>query len=135
MSVVVADRPRLPALHKPAGPYRRAWWRLRRDRLAIASALVLGTVMLVVYVVPWIITIDPYQQSLRDSLLPPLSPGHPLGTDNFGRDVLLRLIDGGRVSLTVGLTAGASTPNNVVGDVVTRLLAVRGRTVADLTAA
>ena len=35
----------------------------------------------------------------------------------------------------VGLTAGASTPNNVVGDVVTRLLAVRGRTVADLTAA
>jgi 4-hydroxy-3-methylbut-2-en-1-yl diphosphate reductase len=35
----------------------------------------------------------------------------------------------------VGLTAGASTPNNVVGDVVTRLLAMRGRTVADLTAA
>jgi 4-hydroxy-3-methylbut-2-en-1-yl diphosphate reductase len=35
----------------------------------------------------------------------------------------------------VGITAGASTPNNVVGDVVTRLLAVRGRAVADLTAA
>ena len=35
----------------------------------------------------------------------------------------------------VGLTAGASTPNNVVGDVVTRLLAMRGRSVADLTAA
>jgi 4-hydroxy-3-methylbut-2-enyl diphosphate reductase IspH len=33
----------------------------------------------------------------------------------------------------VGLTAGASTPNNVVGDVVTRLLAMRGRTVEDLT--
>jgi len=33
----------------------------------------------------------------------------------------------------VGLTAGASTPNNVVGDVVVRILALRGRTVADLT--
>jgi len=35
----------------------------------------------------------------------------------------------------IGLTAGASTPNNVVGDVVARLLAARGQTVGDLTAA
>jgi 4-hydroxy-3-methylbut-2-enyl diphosphate reductase len=35
----------------------------------------------------------------------------------------------------MGLTAGASTPNNVVGDVVRRLLALRGSTVEDLTAA
>jgi 4-hydroxy-3-methylbut-2-enyl diphosphate reductase IspH len=35
----------------------------------------------------------------------------------------------------VGLTAGASTPNNVVGEVVRRLLALRGRAVEDLTAA
>ena len=105
MSAVVADRPRLPHLAKPAGPYRRAWWRLKRDRLAIASGLVLASVALIAYVVPLVITIDPYQQSLRDSLLPPGTPGHLLGTDNFGRDVLLRLIDGGRVSLTVGLFA------------------------------
>ena len=105
VSAVVADRPRQPALPKPAGPYRRAWWRLKRDRLAIASGLVLGAIAVVSYVVPLAITIDPYQQSLRDSLLPPGSPGHVLGTDNFGRDVLLRLIDGGRVSLTVGLFA------------------------------
>jgi len=105
VSAVVADRPRLPHLAKPAGPYRRAWWRLKRDRLAIASGLVLASVALIAYVVPLVITIDPYQQSLRDSLLPPGTPGHLLGTDNFGRDVLLRLIDGGRVSLTVGLFA------------------------------
>jgi 4-hydroxy-3-methylbut-2-enyl diphosphate reductase len=37
--------------------------------------------------------------------------------------------------VTVGLTAGASTPNNVVGEVVRRLLALRGRTIEELTAA
>jgi ABC-type dipeptide/oligopeptide/nickel transport system permease subunit len=57
------------------------------------------------YLVPLVVAIDPYQQSLRNSLLPPGSEGHPLGTDHFGRDVLLRLIDGGRVSLGVGLIA------------------------------
>ena len=107
VSAVVADRPRLPALPKPAGPYRRAWWRLKRDRLAIFSGLVLAAIAVVSYIVPFVITIDPYQQSLRDSLLPPGTPGHILGTDNFGRDVLLRLIDGGRVSLSVGLLAVA----------------------------
>ena len=71
------------------------------------SASLLLLVLILAYVVPFAITIDPYQQSLRDSLQPPGSPGHILGTDNFGRDVLLRLIDGGRVSLTVGLLAVA----------------------------
>jgi ABC-type dipeptide/oligopeptide/nickel transport system permease subunit len=66
---------------------------------------VLAAIAIVAYAVPFLIAIDPFQQSLRDSLLPPGTPGHLLGTDNFGRDVLLRLIDGGRVSLTVGLLA------------------------------
>ncbi|HYR94504.1 MAG TPA: ABC transporter permease [Methylomirabilota bacterium] len=101
----MADRKRLPALPRSAGPYRRAWWRLRRDRMAMLSAAVLILMGVVAYVVPLVIAIDPYKQSLRDSLLPPGSAGHLLGTDNFGRDVLLRLIDGGRVSLTVGLIA------------------------------
>jgi peptide/nickel transport system permease protein len=105
VSAVVADRPRLPAIPKAAGPYRRAWWRIKRDRIAIASAAVLGLIAVAAYLVPLVVRIDPYQQSLRDSLLPPGSPGHVLGTDNFGRDVLLRLVDGGRVSLTVGLIA------------------------------
>jgi peptide/nickel transport system permease protein len=60
---------------------------------------------MVVLVGPFAIAIDPFQQSLRDSLLVPGSPGHLLGTDQLGRDVLLRLIDGGRVSLSMGLIA------------------------------
>src|SRR5690606_1625219 len=46
----------------------------------------------------------PYEeQSLLTSLLPPLSPDHILGTDQFGRDVLSRIIWGARVSMQVGL--------------------------------
>ncbi len=90
-----------------AGPYRRAWRRLRADRVAVGSALVLLAVALAVFVLPAVLRIDPYQQSLRDSFLPPGAGGHLLGTDQYGRDVLLRLIDGGRVSLSVGLIAVA----------------------------
>jgi len=46
-------------------------------------------------------------QSMRDTFLPPLSPGHLLGTDVLGRDSLWRLIGGLGVSLSVGLTAAA----------------------------
>src|SRR5204863_256407 len=59
------------------------------------------------FLVPLIVTIDPYYQRLNESLLPPGSPAHPLGTDHLGRDVLLRLIDGARVSLTMGFIAVA----------------------------
>jgi peptide/nickel transport system permease protein len=90
-----------------AGPWRRAGWRLGRDRVAKAAALVLGALVAVAVVVPLVITIDPYQQSLSASLLPPGQDGHPLGTDHLGRDVLLRLVDGARVSLSMGFIAVA----------------------------
>ena len=105
VGAAVADRQPLPRITKSAGPYRRAWWRLRRDRLAVGSGLILLAIAVVAYLVPLVVTIDPYAQSLRDSLLPPGAPGHLLGTDHFGRDVLLRLIDGARVSVSVGLIA------------------------------
>jgi peptide/nickel transport system permease protein len=79
--------------------------RLRRNRLAMISAALLGLVAVIAYLVPLLVAIDPYQQNLRDALLAPGTAGHWLGTDQFGRDVLLRLIDGGRVSLSVGLIA------------------------------
>jgi peptide/nickel transport system permease protein len=54
---------------------------------------------------PTALRIDPYAQNLADSFQPPLSPGHLMGTDQLGRDLLLRLIDGARTSLTVGFVA------------------------------
>ena len=105
VSAVVADRRPLPALPRPAGPYRRAWWRFRRDRLAMGALALFALLAFVSFLGPLVIAIDPYQQDLRSSLLAPGDAGHVLGTDNFGRDVLLRLVDGGRVSMTVGLAA------------------------------
>jgi peptide/nickel transport system permease protein len=67
--------------------------------------MLLACILAVALLVPPIAHIDPYKQSLKDSLLPPGSPGHLLGTDHLGRDVLLRLVDGARVSLGVGLIA------------------------------
>jgi peptide/nickel transport system permease protein len=71
----------------------------------MAMLVFIAVVALAVVFVPFVITIDPYKQDLRASLLPPGSQGHLLGTDHFGRDLLLRLIDGGRASLSLGLIA------------------------------
>jgi len=107
VSAVVADPRRRPTLVKPAGPYRRAWWRFKGDRMGMTALVLFAALLVAAYLVPLVVVIDPFKQSLRDSLLAPGSPDHPLGTDNFGRDVLLRLIDGGKISLSVGLAAVA----------------------------
>ncbi|MEV0612545.1 ABC transporter permease [Nonomuraea sp. NPDC050404] len=78
-------------------PLRKA----RRHRLALATVAVL---VLAVVLVPLIVRLDQQLVDLRSAGLPP-SPAHPFGTDEVGRDVLLRSIYGLRVSLLVGLTA------------------------------
>src|SRR4029450_187553 len=50
---------------------------------------------------------DPNEVDTTRRLARPLSPGHPLGTDEFGRDMTARLLHGARISLTVGLAATA----------------------------
>src|SRR6266542_5986734 len=84
----------LPASRATAGPWARAYRRLRKNRLAMGGAIVLLLIVAVAALVPLAIEIDPYYQDLSGSLLPPGSTGHPFGTDQVGRDVLLRLIDG-----------------------------------------
>lgn len=58
---------------------------------------------------PTLVSADPDKQALRDRLHPPLLFGghwsHPLGTDQLGRDLLARIVEGARVSLSIGLTA------------------------------
>src|SRR5215207_9002985 len=100
-----AERSGDAVLRTAAGPWVRAWWRLRRNRVAMASAALLVTIVGMAFVVPMVLTIDPYYQRLNESLLPPGSASHVLGTDHLGRDVLLRLIDGARVTLTMGFIA------------------------------
>jgi peptide/nickel transport system permease protein len=90
----------------------------------MAMLAYLVALVAVVALGPSVMVIDPFQQSLKDSLLAPGTPGHVLGTDQFGRDVLLRLIDGGRASLSVGFAAVAIA--SVTGSLIGLVAGMRG---------
>ena len=82
-----------------------AWRRLRRNRAAVAAAVVLACVSLTAALAPWIPGLqDPTAQSLALGATPP-SLTHWFGTDELGRDTLARVIYGGRISLLVGVIA------------------------------
>ncbi len=96
----------LPAA-APAAAVRGYWRgvlaRLRRDPVAMASALVLLLIVGAAVFAPWVAPADPYKASMLRRLLPVGSPGFPLGTDELGRDMVSRLIFGGRLSLLMGV--------------------------------
>lgn len=95
-----------PAIRRRPG----ALSRLRADtkgRIGLVSLLVL---LVVLFIGPYVLGIDPLYQDLRARLVPPYGmekavAGHPLGTDQLGRDLLARLLVGGQLSLYIGLTA------------------------------
>jgi peptide/nickel transport system permease protein len=83
-----------------------AWLRIRRNRLAMAGLVIVGLLLLVALLAPWIAPHDPYVQNLSNRLKPPGTPGYWLGTDDFGRDILSRIIHGARITLyIIGLVA------------------------------
>jgi peptide/nickel transport system permease protein len=85
---------------------RRAFWRaFLGEPVAAVSFAIMALFLLAALLAPWLGLPDPVRGSLVDRLRPPLSPGHPLGTDEFGRDLLSRVVWGARVSLGVGFAA------------------------------
>ena len=83
---------------------RETWRRFRRHRLAVASVGILALMMLAVAFGPffWRVPINDIDFSAQ---LTSPSWAHPLGTDDLGQDLLARMLYGGRISLSVGLTA------------------------------
>ena len=79
--------------------------RLQHNRVAMGALTTLAAIVLLAVITPAVIAIDPLKQDLRASLVAPGVDGHVLGTDHLGRDVLLRLVDGARVSLMMGVLA------------------------------
>lgn len=75
-------------------------------RVAVAVTLV-ALLFLIALLAPVISPHNPLAVNTDESYLPPLSPGHPLGTDELGRDLLSRIIWGSRVSLPVAFVAVA----------------------------
>ena len=75
--------------------------RRRGRRAVVAGVLVLATLVLAAIAAPVLAPVDPFGTALEARLQPP-APGHRLGRDSLGRDVLARVLYGARISLAVG---------------------------------
>ncbi|NND81126.1 MAG: ABC transporter permease [Gammaproteobacteria bacterium] len=81
-----------------------AWVRLKKNKLAVFGMSVVGFFVVVAILTPWLAPYAYEAQDLELGATPP-SAAHWLGTDIFGRDLLTRIMYGGRVSLAVGIIA------------------------------
>ncbi len=93
-------------------PLYEAILRLRKNKIAVAGLVIITIFLIMAIFAPWLAPHDPLEQSLYSKLKPPFwAEGgewrYPLGTDDFGRDLLSRIIYGARISMVVGLVAVA----------------------------
>ena len=102
-SPALAGLPEAVPERRRSGPHE-LWYRFGRHRLALASTVVLGLLVLGVLLGPllWRTAIDDIDFA---AMLQGPSAAHPFGTDDLGQDLLARMIAGGRISLAVGLAA------------------------------
>lgn len=89
------------------GLWQDAWRRFRRNRLALLGAVLVVLLVLIAFLAPLLvhlgIIINPIHQQVENIEVGPGVAGHPLGTDELGRDTLSRLMYGSRISLSVGI--------------------------------
>jgi peptide/nickel transport system permease protein len=103
MSVITQDVVPVAQAAKARGYWGGVARRLSRDPVSVACACILLLIVLAAVFAPWLGLADPYQGSMIRRLRPIGPPGYPLGTDELGRDMLSRLIYGGRLTLYIGL--------------------------------
>ena len=87
----------------------RGYWgsvviRLTRDPVAMIALAIILLIVLAAIFAPWVAPAEPFKASMIRRLKPIGFPGYPLGSDELGRDMLTRLIYGGRLSLFMGVT-------------------------------
>ncbi len=95
--------------------WKRALGKARSNPTTLAGALICVAIFLAAILAPWIAPYDPAEQDIISRLQPP-SAEYWLGTDQFGRDILSRLMWGARISLTVSL--GAIAAAMVIGGAI-----------------
>ncbi len=87
----------------------RGYWatvltRLGHDKFTLICGAVLLAIILSAVFADWVALVDPYKANMVMRLKPIGTPGYPLGGDEMGRDMLARLLYGGRLSLFMGIT-------------------------------
>jgi len=91
---------------KGRSPWEDAWHRLLKNRAAVYSAFIMAFMFVLVVFGPMVISWEGDFTDWDHTYAPPsLQSGHWLGTDAVGRDILVRTLQGGRISLMVGLVA------------------------------
>jgi peptide/nickel transport system permease protein len=88
-----------PPATRVRGYWQSVFYRLRHDPVTLVFVVIVLLIVLAALFAPLIAPFDPYKESIVGRLKPFGWRGHLLGTDELGRDVLSRLLYGGRVSL------------------------------------
>jgi peptide/nickel transport system permease protein len=96
-----ADAP-IAKLRPTRSFYSLALAQLLKNKVAVAGGVLVLVEIVVAILAPYLAPFDPLKQDLRSTLVPPLTAGHLMGTDDLGRDILSRIIYGARISLLVG---------------------------------
>lgn len=101
----ITAEPPLLAIHWPRlRLFLEGWQRFRRHRAAVVGLGLLAMLLALSLAAPLLTPYDPVRQDLSQ-VLRPVSVAHPLGTDHLGRDMLARILYGGRLSLLIGFLA------------------------------
>lgn len=121
----------------PESAFRQGWRAFRRDRAALAGGAILLVTIIIALIIPLVVPGGPNNADQTNLLAPPGTAGHLLGTDDQGRDILLRILWGSRfalpeailpvlvaaaISLALGLVGGYF--QGILGGVIMRTLDV-----------
>ena len=104
--MVARQQRSVTTLSKASGQRSKTWLRFRRHRLAVVALVVFGIITLAVLVGPLLSPYDPERIDFSSKAEGP-SLKHPMGTDDLGRDQLVRVLVGGRLTLAVALATVA----------------------------
>ncbi|TPJ81939.1 ABC transporter permease [Mesorhizobium sp. B2-5-13] len=83
----------------------RVWRRFRRHKLAVVGIVLITVLVMSCAAGPLVLPFDPLHIDIHQRFTPPTLSAHFFGTDQLGRDLLVRVLSAGRISLTIGLAA------------------------------
>ena len=86
---------------RKTGPWHEAWYRMRRNKTAMVGLVIVMILLILAFFPEYIAPYDKNEQIYENAFIFP-NLEHPMGTDNYGRDILSRVIYGTRTSLLIG---------------------------------